>query len=289
MDGRAAKKNSEDPAEKASRLTARATVWMAVFTFFLALTSAGTILILANQLKEMHSGGVDTHNLADAAVKTEAAAEKSAKASRDFADSAEKINLGIGIAVDKLNLQAEELRESVRQASRLAKATEMSNANVFAADRPWIGATIKVSGFEIGKTPGADCTFTNSGRRPASIQFASCSAGFYQVLPKEPKFNNNAGMLSQGFLVPGSGITSSLTAILEDRMAPGLIQGNQPTVELLKRLDAREITFFVYGRIEYTDVRSGQAHYTHVCVQYNPPTKATAPGFYGCEAYNEGN
>ncbi len=49
-----------------ARLTANATVWMAIFTLFLALTSIGTLFILWNQLGEMHSGGGDTHTLAEA-------------------------------------------------------------------------------------------------------------------------------------------------------------------------------------------------------------------------------
>ena len=56
----------EQPVDRAARLTANATVWMAIFTLFLALTSVGTLFILWNQLGEMHSGGGDTHTLAEA-------------------------------------------------------------------------------------------------------------------------------------------------------------------------------------------------------------------------------
>ncbi len=51
----------EEPADRAARITASATKWMAIFTFALVLTSALSWW-------EIHSGSVDTHNLADAAV-----------------------------------------------------------------------------------------------------------------------------------------------------------------------------------------------------------------------------
>jgi hypothetical protein len=67
---------AETPADKAVRYTANATVWMAIFTAVLVATSIFTVLILKNQLLEMHSGGVDTHNLADAASQSLSLSER---------------------------------------------------------------------------------------------------------------------------------------------------------------------------------------------------------------------
>ena len=53
----------------------------------------------------------------DAATETQAAAEKSAQASRDFADTAGRINSNIGTAVEKLNLQAGALKDESKWAS----------------------------------------------------------------------------------------------------------------------------------------------------------------------------
>ena len=78
MDQRAATKATETAADKAARITAQATVWMAVFTFVLCFISVGTLLILRNQLMEMHEGGIDTHALATAADKVEKVAEECA-------------------------------------------------------------------------------------------------------------------------------------------------------------------------------------------------------------------
>jgi hypothetical protein len=84
LDERAAKKVEEPPTDKAAKVTANATVWIAIFTFVSVGVSVGTFLILKGQLKEMHDGGVDTHNLAQAA--------------RDSADLARKQMEGISAA-----------------------------------------------------------------------------------------------------------------------------------------------------------------------------------------------
>ena len=67
---------------------------------------------------EMHDGGIDTHALATAADKAEKAAEKSAQASRDFANTAKNIQAQVGNAVDKLNLQASVTNETLRASQR---------------------------------------------------------------------------------------------------------------------------------------------------------------------------
>ena len=60
VEERRAKREQETSADRASRRTANATVWMAIFTFVLMLvgvgtilTGAGTLWILKNQLQEM--------------------------------------------------------------------------------------------------------------------------------------------------------------------------------------------------------------------------------------------
>src|SRR6266849_1157460 len=67
MDERAAKKQKEPPTDRAARVAARATVWIAIFTLVSVAVSVFTFVILRRQLKEMHDGGVDTHTLAQQA------------------------------------------------------------------------------------------------------------------------------------------------------------------------------------------------------------------------------
>jgi hypothetical protein len=53
-------KEKENPADKAARVTTRATVWMAIFTAILAIVGIGTYFVLKNQLREMHQAGIDS-------------------------------------------------------------------------------------------------------------------------------------------------------------------------------------------------------------------------------------
>ena len=120
---RRTQKKAESPTDRAARRTANATIWMAIFTVILAGVSGGTLFILKGQLYEMHGGGIDTHNLADATGKMKDAAEKSAQASRDFADTAKDINGNMDDAVEKLNAQAEASKKLAGQALAQANAT----------------------------------------------------------------------------------------------------------------------------------------------------------------------
>ena len=67
-DERAVKRQNETPADRAARVTASATLWIAVFTLVSVGVSFGTYMILKSQLNEMHDGGVDTHTLAQQAL-----------------------------------------------------------------------------------------------------------------------------------------------------------------------------------------------------------------------------
>jgi hypothetical protein len=62
LHGRGTKRENENPADRAARLTAKATVWIAAFTVIMALVGIGT-------LYEIVEGGSDTHDLAVAAGK----------------------------------------------------------------------------------------------------------------------------------------------------------------------------------------------------------------------------
>jgi len=68
LDERKAEKQKETPTDRAARITANATFWIAVFTFVSVGVSVGTFLILRKQLNEMHDSGVDTHTLAEQAL-----------------------------------------------------------------------------------------------------------------------------------------------------------------------------------------------------------------------------
>ncbi|HUZ93550.1 MAG TPA: hypothetical protein VMU57_01405 [Edaphobacter sp.] len=128
---RSAKKQEESTADRSARLTANATVVLAVFTVILAATSVGTVWILRNQLREMHSGGADTKALAEAA---KAQAEEAKEQVGKMAESLTKTdNLIIqataeAAATNRLALQAQRSADYARDAIKTSVE----------ADRPWI-------------------------------------------------------------------------------------------------------------------------------------------------------
>jgi len=112
---RRTKKEKESPADKAARVTASATRWMAIFTVVLAIVAILTLCVLIQ-------GGADTKALVDAAKKQACAASKNAQAARDFADTASKINGNISDAVGKLDAQARATQQASRSAVKAMAA-----------------------------------------------------------------------------------------------------------------------------------------------------------------------
>lgn len=115
---------------------------MLICTAFIALgtlVSAGAICF---QWREMVSGGKDTSALvgyaqrqAEDADKMKESADKNAKASRDFADTAGLINKGIGDAVTKLDSQA----KATQQAANAAKnAVDTAKESLHVSQRAYL-------------------------------------------------------------------------------------------------------------------------------------------------------
>jgi len=249
---RKAEHEHDTPTDKAAHSTAIATWWIAAFTIVLAAVGLITLF-------EVIGGANDTKAIVEAA-------KKQADAAGKFATSAAGINIGVSDAVTKLNLQASKLEESVRQASRLAKDTEIANENAIEGDRPWFGATIAVADFEVGKIPRATVRFMNSGKRPASVSAAMTHSRYYADFPEQP-FYEEGDLHSRGFVVPGDGVIADFSIFISP-----LTQDAQTT------LDTRAATLYVYGKVLYKDIRTGKEHFTHGCVQYSPAVPCEAKG-----------
>jgi hypothetical protein len=217
----------------------------------------------------VYSGSQDTQRLI-------IAAENQARAAEKFAASAASINAGIGTAVDKLNLQATELNDSVKQAARLAGATEQANANVINSDRPWMGAAFGVEGFAAGSTPIYSVTFVNSGKRPARITLTDTLAAA-QDFGNNPVYKPYEITPSVTVVVPGQGTLSSWKA--EDM--------NPMPEPLMKAFTSDVLPFRIYAKIEYTDIRTGTRYWTHACWRFTPKVTANKIGFSNCNEYND--
>jgi hypothetical protein len=115
-----------------------------------------------------------------------------------FSTSAAQISAGIQDAVAKLNVQA-----NANQTMALAANT--ANSNSLEADRPWMGGTLNVADFAVGKTPTYTVSFMNSGKRPAKVTLT-------QTLDAARDFGNNPTYAaydttpSMSFVVPGQGL-----------------------------------------------------------------------------------
>ena len=94
--------------------TAVATIWIAVFTVLLAAVNGGTLHILNNQLEEMHGGGIDTHNLADAAQKQSTLMKGLADAARLQSENTAKLAQTAGDQLDQLRNQLATMRSQFR-------------------------------------------------------------------------------------------------------------------------------------------------------------------------------
>jgi hypothetical protein len=134
----------ESPVDRAARLTATATVWIAIFTVVMGLVAIGT-------LYEIIEGGTDTHTLAEAAKKQ--------------AEKADTIATSIAQAVTQLTASATTAQQQV-QAAR--NSVESIQRQTFQTERPWIAIDIvPASEFTYDETRGAiitlKFTLTNDG------------------------------------------------------------------------------------------------------------------------------
>jgi hypothetical protein len=229
---------------------------------------------IANQtLTEIQKSKADTGRIITAS-------ETQADAAKSFAASASKINSGINTAVDKLNLQAEKLEASVKQAARLADATEKANANVINSDRPWIGIVFSVDGFAVGKTPTYSIAFMNSGKRPARVTKSDTVTGFIDYGNNPVYVHHAAGSNSVAVVVPGQAVGSSFKSDTADAMNP-------ITEDAMKALVDGVVPYRVYAMIEYTDIRTNASYWTHACWHYTPKIITTNSGFSNCTEYND--
>jgi hypothetical protein len=246
---------------------------MAAFTVILAILSCLTLLVLRNQLREMHEGGVDTHALADDTEKMKDAAEKSAQASRDFADTAKLINSNINLSVDKLN-------ENAKETGVLAKAATIANDNSASNDRPWITFTVQEDRDMTSMSDGSwiNVVITNSGKRPALV--TKSNFGEYAIRVSYvnsvgiPKFGYGWASGNDTFVVaPGVSIV---------KQYPHLV--SPPTYDEMLRNETFRL--YRYAFVDYVDVSTNKSHTTHYCISYVANTISKAK-WNGCPFYND--
>lgn len=127
---RKTKKEKESSTDRAARITATATVWIAAFTVAMALVGLGT-------LYEIVEGGADTHDLA-------VQAKRQADKMKDMSDAADKIREAAQGMVAQEQRIADNAKNALDASNRNSKAAldatlaEMHSQTRLAA-RPWLG------------------------------------------------------------------------------------------------------------------------------------------------------
>lgn len=248
---------------------------MAFGTLFYAGAASVQVWIMK---RNAHDASVQAEKLIIAAQTQASAARQNAEAADRFSTSAANINTGIGTAGQKLDLQADELDASVKQAARLAAAAEKANASVISSERPWMGATLTVDGFAAGKTPTYAVTFINSGKRPARVTLTQTQSGDVDY-GDNPVYKAYDTTPSVTVVVPGQAVGA---AWKDDQALMNPIGD-----ELMKALISGTVPFRIYAKIEYTDIRTDAQYWTHACWRYTPTHTAIGSGFSSCTEYND--
>ncbi len=158
--------------------------------------------------------------------------------------------------------QLQKLDDSIKQASRLAKATEKANANLVDSSRPWMGGTVNVTSFEVGSKPVVNWSFMNSGKRPAIVVHAVGVGFYYPVFPANPEVKYGIDVTrSNGIAVVGSGVAQSVAA------------KTALTLRHMLLINSGEEKYFAIAKIEYLDIQTKKPYWTHICIFYAPPSK----------------
>ena len=168
---RATKHKEETPTDRAARVSAVATAWMALFTLVLMLVGVGTYFILKNQLHEMHEGGTQTDRIIAAANLIESHQKQMVADNKD-------ILLDNRNALDKaLSENRSELAKALAQNRKALEASEAQSKKALdagvsaslAANRAWLApshATL-ITPLENGVPVKIAIHVVNVGREPA--------------------------------------------------------------------------------------------------------------------------
>jgi hypothetical protein len=230
------------------------------------------VIFAALQYANTRSSSQQMNSLIQAATQIE-------HAGWEFSGAAIGINNAGWDAVGKLNDQATQLANNVKQTGRLASDTENANQNVIESDRPWFGATLtQQDAVEVGKTPSATVVFMNSGKRPAKVTLAEVADHWFDTFPPKPDYPVMP-LVSTEMIVPGAEVTNKFNFF------------KQPLsqIEVDTAQAGKPVKLFLYANIEYVDVKTGESHFTHACWVYIGNDPLVSKGFYNCGEYQDAN
>jgi multidrug efflux pump subunit AcrA (membrane-fusion protein) len=246
---------------------AKLTDWItALSTVCIMAVAIVAAVISFYQWHEMHTGGTDTHSLAEAAKAQAEANRQEAIAMKNLSDRA----LQQAQATDKLAEQAEKsanaAAKSAKDADVSASATKSmasTAADSLAAvrqnealdQRAWIAVTsMRLTSFKSGETIQSQVMFENSGRSPA-----------LDVNVRHETVILDRGLSPLFLAVWDKSVLDAVRAL-----APQVSNtSSKETTWILKSSDNDDVehfskTVWVWGSIEYRDA-FGNNHSTHFC------------------------
>jgi len=155
------------------------------------------------------------------------------------------------------------------------------------AERPWVGATaVSAEPIASDKDGVAKLTITNVGRSPAHITrfVVAAQRVFYGEFPYNPPYENNPpyDRDTMGW-VPSTGI------LLPNGMTPTTLEFNfiHTDAKTFQQVLQNQAKFYIYGKVEYEDVRNNSKHFAHICYYWTELKQANP--FVHCPQYNDAN
>jgi hypothetical protein len=243
----------------------------AVVFFTLGLVAAAIWQghIFDKQWQEMHSGGVDTHALADAAKSQADAAKAQADEAKVQVERMSESLTKTDILIKEATAQAIATNHLAVQAQRSADYAQEAIKTSVESERPWVGVSgYHVENFVEGQTAKIFINMVNSGKRPASATTVTATT----IVTTLPAFPNFLGMQpSVAFVLPGGSYATNFAYDVP--------------INAFSEWKKKHQIFFIVSEIVYTDVGTNTSYITRFCASYDPTNKEQPFPF--CTRYNE--
>jgi hypothetical protein len=244
----------ETPADRATRRTAVATIWIAAFTFVTIGVGISQFVIFWKQLGEMQSSG----SQADKMI------ESTSKVAEGAAKNAEAASATVGLLQNQLKIMQGQLNEARFE------------------NRPWVGfETVKSDSIiESGKPFNILVFIKNFGRSP-SPKVRACIGSDTPNINQRTKseITKMMNQMSQcpepdaAVLMPSGNFSFDVTR-----------QADKMTATVAADVNREFATFAAFGRIDYEDA-DGAKYWTTFCTLYLKDGSKWNACTYGNEAH----
>ena len=266
--------STHSPSEEDHKTGKDKPKWTDVAVVFFTICLVGVAIwqgiIFKRQWQEMHSGGVDTHDLALAAKSQADASKAQADEAKEQVDKMSESLKKTDILIKEATEQATATNKLAIQAQRSADYAKQSIDTAVEAERPWVGVTFyKADDFTEGNTAKILIQYTNSGKRPATVSMTYGGAPFEKP-PLFPEVIDNRAK-SVGFMLPGASQSGTFSFAIPNNA--------------FATWKAKHQIFYILAQIVYADVGTNNGHITNFCAYYDPTNKDLP--FPLCTRYNE--